>query len=476
MSQTIKRAVIWNSLEVFGNQILGISLTVILARLLSPEDFGLIGMVSVITMVSSVVIDGGIAATVIQKPELTKRGLSTLFFLNMALGTFVIFVVYIIAGPVALFFDEPRLVLLLQVLSLGYFLGSLQVVQYGLLARKMAFKTIGKIRITSQAIAGVVAVIMAFSGFGVWALVFQSLISVTLGTILFWRFGKWKPVLSFEWLVVREAFGFSGFLMLSSLINQMADNFYFVLIGRYFPTQQLGYYFQANRIQRIPALKINQIVQQSTFPEFSRLASDKTGYIAFFYKSLQNALFFNMLVMGLLLVNAEHLVLWLLTDKWAAAVPFIQWLSLASFFLPVMALCKNYLLGVGNAKMQFKIVLANVFLLIIVAFITIPYGLMPLIYGQINVALATAGIYLLTIQFNYKESMGDVWQLIAKYTLATIVSAMLVFYLPVLWDLHYSISIILSTFIFTTVYIVLLILLKVNNEYLQKIKNLFKIA
>jgi O-antigen/teichoic acid export membrane protein len=119
LSHTIKSAVIWNSLEVFGNQILGISLTVVLARLLSPEDFGLIGMVSVITMVSSVVIDGGIAATVIQKPELTKRGLSTLFFLNIALGTFVIFVVYIISGPVALFFDEPRLVLLLQVLSLG---------------------------------------------------------------------------------------------------------------------------------------------------------------------------------------------------------------------------------------------------------------------------------------------------------------------------------------------------------------------
>lgn len=476
MTTTIKSAVIWNSLEVFGNQILGISLTVVLARLLSPEDFGLIGMVSVITMVSSVIIDGGIAATVIQKPHLTNRGLSTLFFLNMALGTLVIIFVYIISGPVALFFDEPRLVLLLQVLSIGYFLGSLQVVQYGLLARKMSFKTIGKIRITSQALAGIVAVTMAFSGFGVWALVFQSLISVTLGSILFWRFGKWKPVLSFEWGVVKEAFSFSGFLMLSSLINQMADNFYFVLIGKYFPTQQLGYYFQANKIQRIPALKINQVVQQSTFPEFSRLAPDKAGYFAFFYKSLQNALFFNMLVMGLLLINAEPLVLWLLTDKWAAAIPFIQWLSLASFFLPVMALCKNYLLGLGNAKMQFKIVIVNVLLLIVVAFITIPFGLMPLIYGQIIVAIATVGIYLMTIQFNYNESMGGVWLLIAKYTLATIVSALLVFYLPVQWDFHHSIFIILYTFIFTTFYIVLLTLFKINNDYLQKIKNLFKIA
>lgn len=476
MASTIKRAVFWNAIEVFGNQLIGVFITILLARLLLPEDFGLIGMVAVVTMVSSVIIDGGIAAAIIQKRNVSQIELSTLFFLNVILGGIIVILVLIFSPLLADFFSEPRLTGILNVLSLAYFLGSFQVIQYGLLAKKMEFKSIGKIRLLAQLVAGIVALALALWGTGVWALVIQNIVFVGVSSLLFWLLGKWKPSLTFDFKVVKETFEFSGYLLLSSLVNQIVDNLYFVLIAKFFPTQQLGFYYQANRIQRIPAIKIQQIAQQSTFPEFSRLSDDREKMVDFFFKSLSNALFINMLAMGLLAVNAENLVLWLLTEKWEASIPYIQWLSLASLFLPVLALSRNFILAMGNSKIQLRVILINKLLLIAVAFFSIQYGIMGLIYGQVFVAVVFVATYFLYIRYTYVVSMKKAWGLLLKYTSVTVLSLSAVFLLKPFIDFHHLVSILVWTGIFGTFYLTLMAVFNLQNEYIQRFYSFIRIS
>jgi teichuronic acid exporter len=476
MASTIKTAVFWNTIEVIGNQLIGVVITILLARLLLPEDFGLIGMVAVITMVSSVIIDGGIAAAIIQKQSISQVELSTLFFINILLGGMIVFLVLVFSPSVARFFEEPQLVGILNILSLAYFLGSLQVIQYGLLAKKMEFKSIGKIRLLAQIVAGLIAVFLALWGVGVWALVAQNIVSVGVSTLLFWLFGKWKPSLVFDLKVIRHTFQFSGYLLVSSLINQIVDNLYFVLIAKFFPTQQLGFYYQANRIQRIPAIKIQQIAQQSTFPEFSRLSAEKEKLVVFFYKSLSNSLFINMLAMGLLAINAENMVLWLLTDKWEASIPYIQWLCMASLFLPVLALSRNFILGMGDSKIQLRVILINKFLLVSVAIFTVQYGIMGLIYGQVFVAVIFVVTYFFFIRYTYRVSMKNAWILLGKYTSVTVISLAAVFLLKPFIDFHHFISILIWTGTFGVFYLALMALFDLQNEYIQRFYTFIKIA
>jgi O-antigen/teichoic acid export membrane protein len=470
----LKTAVFWNTLGVIGNQVFGVAVTVILARLLLPEDFGLIGMVTIVTMIASVIIDGGISAAVIQKKQLSQVELSTLFLINVLLAVGIVGLVALLAPAIAAFFSEPEVVSILQVLSFSYFLGSLQVIHYGLMAKQMDFKSIGKIRLAAQLLAGLVAILLAWYGAGVWALVVQQIVSAATATALFWTLGRWMPSWRFDFATARQTFRFSGFLMVSSLINQLADNFYFVLIGKYFPAEQLGFYYQAHRVQRIPAQKIQQVVQQSTFPEFSRLAETKNAIVAFFQKSISNVLFVNLLAMGLLMVNAEDLVLWLLTEKWAAAIPYIQWLSLASFFLPVLALSRNFILGMGHSKMQLKVILINKILLIAVALVTIQFGIMGLIYGQVAVAIVFVGVYFSYIQHRYLVSMKGTWIILGKYTCVTLVALGVVYLLGTFSSHHFFVSIAIRSGLFMVAFLLLLRALRLHTDYMRYLQKVIK--
>ena len=374
--------VVWNFVEKVLMKIMTFSIGIILARLLSPSDYGLIGMLAIFVAVSSAFIEGGFAKALIQRQNCNDLDYSTAFVSNLSMSILIYALLYVSAPLIASFYNEPLLVDITRVLSLNFILGSFNIVQRAKLMAAVDFKSLAKINVVSTIVGGFVGIGMAYMDYGVWALVGQTIGSTLILTILFPLFSKWSPSVQFSKESFKHLFGFGSKLMITSVYAVIFNNISTLCIGKFFKSHQLGFYTRATQFSEMISFTVNDVLGTVTFPVLSSLQDEKERLILVYKKALLYTAFVIFPIMILFMLLARPLIIILLTEKWMPCVVLTQWLFLARMFTPLSALNMNILNAVGRSDLYMKLDFAKAPLTIISLAITVPLGVKAIVIGN----------------------------------------------------------------------------------------------
>lgn len=379
-------------MERFGYQGTGVLLGIILARLLSPREFGLIAMLAIFCSVGKVFADSGLTAALVQRPANSADDEATVFYLNIGAGTILTIIICAISPLVAGFYGQPVLIPLLCVLSLQVLLSSFGIVQFALLARAMNFRPQAIVGMLSLTLSGLVGIGMAWRGLGVWSLVGQLVTAALFRSLLVWRLGNWRLSGRFRRASFQAMWPFSSRLSASVLLDTVFENLYYVVIGRVYRPADLGFFTCARSLTQFPAEFVTSMFAQATLPTFSRMQGD-----AAFLKSsvrkvfrLMAAIHFPAMV-GLAVV-ADPLVRCLLTDKWAPCVPYLQVLAFSGMLYPVHALHLIVLMALGRSDLFLRLEVIKKILIILTLASTFHFGVSAMVRGILILSIGCLAI------------------------------------------------------------------------------------
>lgn len=402
----------WSFIDTSARYFLSFFIGIILARLLSPEDYGIIGVTGIFLSLSRVFIDGGFSDALIRKLEPSKEDYSSIFIFNLSLAVFIYILLYILAPPIANYFDESRLILIIRVVGIGLIIGATSSIQIIILKKRLNFKLQAIISFITTLTSGIVSVGLAFSGYGVLSLVLGSITSGLTSGVLLWTLNNWRPQLFFSFKIIKEHFAFGSKIMLGSFVNMIYDNMYYVLIGKMFNPAQLGFYSKADGFQKLPASTIDIIVRQVTYPLLSSIQNEPEK-LKITYKTLIQLTSFLVfiLLLGLAAV-AEPFILTLIGAKWLPSVPFLQLLCFVGIFFPLISINGNILNVKGRSDLSLMIQVLKVLLSIPALILCYYYGIIPMIFGMIGASLFLfIFIIFLTskmIKYSVKEQLIDI--------------------------------------------------------------------
>lgn len=344
---------IWSAVERFGYTFIMFLSNLFLARLLSPNDFGLIGMIMVFVSIACIIVDGGFASALIQKKTISYEDYSTAFYVNIILSFLLYCILYLCSPFIADFYSEPLLSQLLRVLGLVLIINALSVVQIAKIKRELNFKYLGIVSVISSFIGCCVGVICAFSSLGVWSLVIQTLTISTVKSLMLLVSSSWKPSWIFSNRSLKVQFNFGSMVLLSNLIDTIYSNSISLIIGKSFSSKILGLYTQARTLESVPNQTLTTIVGQVVFPVFSRLQDEPEKLLVGLRKTIRCLVWINFPVMILLIIIADPLFRILYTDKWIEAVPLFQIACCGGIMASSIQLNNMILLAGGYSKMFF---------------------------------------------------------------------------------------------------------------------------
>lgn len=383
IKQKTVSAVIWNTIEKITVKGASFAISIVLARILSPNDYGLIGMLAIFMALSNLFIESGFAKALIQKQDCTDSDYSTAFFTNVGLSFFIYLILFISAPYIASFYEEPILCSLLRVLSLNLIVGSLNIVQRAKLMAQMDFKALANINFLGMLTGGVIGITMAYTGFGVWALVGQTLGQTCMMLGLFPRYSKWRPIWVFSKNSFNRLFGYGSKLLISGVVATIVNNISTIAIGKSYKSESLGFYTRATHFTDLIAWTVNDIVGTVTFPVLSALQEERERMIEVYRKSLFYTALIIFPIMMLLALLARPLVLVLLTEKWMPCVVLIQILCFARMFTPLSAINLNLLNAIGRSDLFMKVDLSKIPLSAVILLITIPISVKAIVIGSV---------------------------------------------------------------------------------------------
>jgi O-antigen/teichoic acid export membrane protein len=387
MNDTLKtktaRALSWSLAQEICQRGLQLAISIVLARLLAPEEFGLLAMLSVFIAVSQALLDSGFGSAIVQRKDITQVELSSVFYLNLLLGIFLSAALCLAAPGIAAFYDQPQLTTLTRVISLLLVINSFAVVQSALVVRDLDFKRQTLISTASTGISGILGIVLALRGYGAWSLVGQQLSAGVLRTVLYWITSKWHPILVFKIKQLRGLFTYGSRLAASSLLNQVFDNLYVLVIGKLFSTASLGYYTRAQSLQAIPSQSLGTITARVMFPLFSRLQDEPGRLRTGLQKAITSTVFLQLPLMLGLAVVAKPLILVLLTEKWSPIVPYFQLLCLGGLWYPLQLLNLNAIMAIGRSDLFLRLEMIKKSTIILAILLTFKWGVTALVIGQV---------------------------------------------------------------------------------------------
>lgn len=383
LAKKTKFAIIWNALERVCVQGISFVVSIILARILSPSDFGLIGMLTIFISLSTLIIEGGFTKALIQKPDCRDEDYSTAFVSNVVVAILLYLILYFSAPFIADFYKEPVLTKLLRILSLNFVIGSINIVQIAKLMRNMMFRQLAIVNSVGTIVGGVVGIAMAYGGLGVWAIVGQHIAHRFIMVAVFPFFSKWKFSITFSLDSFKSLFGYGSKLLISNGVSIITNNISSVAIGKLYTSQQLGYYTRADQLSNVVASTINDVLVSVSFPVLSEVQKQRERILSIFKKSLFYSVWFFMPISFLLVVLARPLILILLTEKWAPAVVLFQLLCASRIFLPMYSLNMSFMNAVGRSDLYMKTELVKVPFNLLILFITIPLGVYAIAIGTL---------------------------------------------------------------------------------------------
>jgi O-antigen/teichoic acid export membrane protein len=380
------RGAFWSLIDAIGMRFVQFAIGIVLARLLLPEQFGLIAMVTIFMAIAQTLLDSGFGAALIQKKEVTDADTSSVFYFNIIISLFLAGILCLAAPWIASFYSQPDLLLITQVMSLLIVINSFAVVQTAMLTRNVDFKTQTKVSLLAGLSSGGIGITMAFSGFGVWSLVTQQISAAGFRAILLWLLNPWRPNFIFSFHALSQMFSYGSRLLASGLLNQIFENLYYVVIGKLFSPMSLGFYTKARNLAEMPSMTLSRIIGRVTFPVLSSIQEDNIRLKRAMRKSLTMLFFINTPVMIGLAVVAEPLVMVLLTEKWLPSVPYLQLLCIIGLLLPFHTLNLGILMAKGRSDLFLRLEIFKKVLTIISISVTWRWGITGIIWGQVVIA------------------------------------------------------------------------------------------
>lgn len=371
----------WSALERILSQGLQLILMLILARLLGPKAFGLIGMLAIFIAIGQVFIDSGFSSALIRKTDRTNIDYSTAFYFNIIVAICFYSLLYIVSRYIADFFQQPELASLTKVISLALIANSFSVVPRTILTVSMNFKAQAKASICSVVLGGGVALTMAWNGFGVWALVAQTLTAAVFNAVFLNFITRWVPIICFSKKSFDYLFGFGGKLLISGLLDTAYNNLYQIIIGKKFNAENVGQYTQANQLSSIPAMTMTNIIQRVTYPMFSHMQNDQCKMDEYYLLTMKVAALFIFPLMAGVAILAQPLLQLLLGVQWREAAGLVTILALAYMLYPIHAINLNVLQVKGRTDLFLKLEIIKKIVGISIITVTMNYSIYLMCVG-----------------------------------------------------------------------------------------------
>lgn len=383
VKKALVKGVVWNIFEKLVVKGIAFIIGVILARILGPSDYGLIGMLSIFIALSNVFIESGFAKALIQNKNRKDIDFSTAFVTNVSISIVIYLLLFFTAPHIAKFYNEPSLTLITRVLSLNFILGAFNIVHRAKLIAEVDFKSLAIINFGGTIIGGCLGVVLAYMDYGVWALIFQTLTSTFSMMLLFPIFSKWTPSLRFAKQSFQRLFNFGSKLLVTGLISTIVNNLTTILIGRYYKSEALGYYTRATQYSELAAYTINDVFNTTTFPILSSLQDDRERLIHIYRRILFYTALITFPLMTLFALLAEPLVVIMLTEKWLPCVTLLQILCFARMFTPISSINMNLLNAVGRSDLFMKLDLFKVPFVLLATIAAIPFGVEAIVWSNL---------------------------------------------------------------------------------------------
>lgn len=468
--KTVK-GLVWSGIDNVAQFAVSFIVSIVLARLLTPDDYGLIGIITIFTAVCTVIINGGFTTALIRKKDATDDDYNTVFIVNLLLSLLLYTVIFLCSPLIADFFRREELVALTQVSSLGMVVGALALVQQTRLTKRIDFKTQAKITLVASVCSGVVGIVMAVIGFGVWALVGQTLSSQILRTVLLWFYNKWMPKFKFSKTSFHELFGFGWKMMVSGLLDTVWKELYQVVVGRFYSPATLGQYARAKSFSTLFSRNLTSVIQRVTYPVLSNIQDDKTRLVSAYRRIIKTTMFVTVISMFFLGSISEPLLYCLIGPKWHEAATYLPLICITGSFYPLHAINLNMLQVQGRSDLFLGLEIIKKAIALGPLFIGAFIGIMPMLYANILTSIIA---YFLNSHYSGRVIGYSSWMQIKdvapSYGFAFVVFLSVYFlkYLPITY------WVILPSQILLGIFVILLISHISKREEFIEIKNIIR--
>ena len=344
---------VWTALQKYSTMFIHFISGIILARLLTPFDYGCIGMLSIFMVLADSFIDGGFGSALIQKKRPTQEDYSTIFWWNLGMAAVMYAILFCCAPAIARFYDTPILCAVLRVQGLVLFIHAFNLVQRNQLKKKLNFKLLSIVTITTSIIALGITIFMAHKGYGVWALVAQNLIVSAIPSLVFWFYVKWRPIWTFSWSSFKELFSFGFYMFLTHLINNFGQKIQGLLIGKVYTPATMGYYSKAEGTEKLASHSISGIMTQVTYPLYAEVQDNKVALSNMIKRLTMTLAYITFPLMFILLLCAKPIFVLLYSDRWLQSVPYFQVLCFAGLAGCLQAVNLQAISAIGKSKTMF---------------------------------------------------------------------------------------------------------------------------
>lgn len=409
-------AFLWGGAEILLRHGITVIVTIVLARLLAPELFGTVALLSLIVGVALALVDGGFSAALVQSAEVSHTDESTVFWFNFLMAGGLAVVLQLGAPVIASFYGQPVLSPLVSLLALYLVLGALGAIHTALLSRALEFRIQMKIGVLASVVSGVVAIVMAWAGYGIWSIAAQGLVATGLTTALLWMLNGWRPSFVFSMASLRRLFSFGGYVLLINVLDAFYSRLSSLLIGKLYGARELGLYVRAEGARDIPMGVMANVISSVAFPVFSAAAGDRVALRDGMRRSVRGMMMLNVPMMLGLYAVAQPLMLMMFGAQWLSAVPMLQVLCLACLFLPLWLLNVQVLKALGLSRLFFRLEILMKLLGCLFILVGASFGVMGVAWGMALFSLVSfivhgrvTGRYL---GYGVRAQWGDCWPVV----------------------------------------------------------------
>ncbi len=392
LTHSARSGLLWSAVDRFLQQGLTFAITILLARIIAPAEYGLIAVVAVFLAISEAIVSAGLSEALIQKKNLDKSDSESVFYFNLVASAFLVGGLQIGAPHIANFFHEERLIAIIRVLSIGIFFQALSIIQVALMTKAVNFKQQTKATLPGQVIAGMLGLSWAYAGFGVWALVGASLSGKLLSSLFLWKWGGWRPAAPFSLSALKALMPYGFRMGLSQLLDVVFVNIYALVIGRIYEPAQLAYYQRAKGFQQLPVTNLQAIVGRVLFPLMATVQDDDERMRRVTRRVIKLLVFIIFPTMAIIALVSDDLVIFLIGEKWMPSVPLLRLLCVCGALYPIHALNLMVLRAKGLAKLFLRLEIIKKSMVVAILMLTFKYGVYAMVVGQVAGSFIALGI------------------------------------------------------------------------------------
>jgi len=377
------KAASWNIGDKVANYAVSFLIGIVLARLLSPEEYGLIGIIGIFIAIFNLILDSGLQTALLRKKDVFEKDYCTVFYTNLVLSLLLTFILYFVAPFLSDFFERPELTPYTRVMSFVLILNALSITQQTRLTKKLDFKAQTKISIIAHLVSGVIGIVMAFSGMGVWALVAQHMTSRFMTTLLLWINNKWIPKLIFSIKSFKELFGFGWKILVATIIGEVWNQLYQTVIGKCYNPATLGYYTRAKQYSSLFSSAIGDVVLKVSLPALSTIQDDDAHVISAYKQIIKVVMFITFILMLGMAACSKSLIYVLIGEKWMPSVPIMQIICFYLMLYPLHMININMLTLQGRSDIQLYLQIIKIGIATIPLILGIFVGIYWMLWGSV---------------------------------------------------------------------------------------------